>query len=338
MEYHIIDLKKLFFCCASINKHKQVFQKLKKEKENGMISIDVQKKILDSTVNNMLIKQYPVKYSYQRAFIKLLIGELEQNGDEIDDDIFVAYCNLLSLSEKDLHYRHFLQEQGDLQYITIQESINIISKGTTGLCVWQGALHLAAWCFKNRNQFFGKNILELGCGVGLTGLSIINACSPKQYIFSDCHESVLDILCNNVIFNLSSIRDKISAETCTLNDRLKLHIKCNDSDVKVIKLKWEDISKYIREDLIVHDVIIGADILYESTSFYSLIIGLNCLLTSNNYAIIAATIRNEDTVKTFLNQLGEHNLTYLECDIPEQIVSIESSHIPVKILQIFKKD
>ncbi|XP_047359730.1 protein-lysine N-methyltransferase EEF2KMT isoform X2 [Vespa velutina] len=315
MDYYIIDLKKLFSCCAPINKLKQVFQKLKKEKENGMISIDVQKKILDNTVNNILIKQYPVKYSYQRAFIKLLIGELEQNGDEIDDDVFVAYCNLISVSEKDLHYRHFLQEHGDLQYITIQESINIISKGTTGLCVWQGALHLAGWCFKNRNQFYGKNILELGCGVGLTGLSIINACTPKQYIFTDCHESVLDILCDN------------------------LRIKYNDSDVKVIKLRWEDINKYIREDMTaVHDVIIGADILYESTSFYSLITGLNFLLTSNNYAIIAATIRNEDTVKKFLNQLGEYNLTYLECDIPEQTVSIESTNVPVKILQIFKKD
>ncbi|XP_047359729.1 protein-lysine N-methyltransferase EEF2KMT isoform X1 [Vespa velutina] len=339
MDYYIIDLKKLFSCCAPINKLKQVFQKLKKEKENGMISIDVQKKILDNTVNNILIKQYPVKYSYQRAFIKLLIGELEQNGDEIDDDVFVAYCNLISVSEKDLHYRHFLQEHGDLQYITIQESINIISKGTTGLCVWQGALHLAGWCFKNRNQFYGKNILELGCGVGLTGLSIINACTPKQYIFTDCHESVLDILCDNVRFNLSFIQDKISDETLTLNDKLKLRIKYNDSDVKVIKLRWEDINKYIREDMTaVHDVIIGADILYESTSFYSLITGLNFLLTSNNYAIIAATIRNEDTVKKFLNQLGEYNLTYLECDIPEQTVSIESTNVPVKILQIFKKD
>lgn len=112
------------------------------------------------------------------------------------------------------------------------------------------------------------------------------------------------MLCDNVRFNLSSIQDKISAETLTLNNRSKLHIKYNDSNVKVIELRWEDINKYIREDMVVHDVIIGADILYESTSFYSLITGLNFLLTSSNYAIIAATIRNENTIKKFLNQLG----------------------------------
>ncbi|XP_014598250.1 PREDICTED: WASH complex subunit 7 [Polistes canadensis] len=337
MDDCILDLKKLFFCCAPINNLVQVFQKLK-EKEK-VISIDVQKKILDNTVNHILIKRYPVKYSYQRAFTKLLIDELDSNGEEIDDDVYSLYCNFILFPGKDLHYRHFLQKHGDLKFITLKESINIVSKGTTGLCVWQGALHLAEWSYKNRNQFSGKNILELGCGVGLTGLSIINACSPKQYVFSDCHESVLDILCENVRLNLLPVlQDKVSNEICTLNDRTQLHIKYNHSDVKVIDLKWEDIENYTKEDHTVYDVILGADILYESTSFYSLIIGLNSFLTSNNYAIIAATIRNEDTVKKFLDQLGKHDLTYLECDIPEQTISIESNHAPVKILKVYKKN
>ncbi|XP_015176117.1 PREDICTED: protein-lysine N-methyltransferase EEF2KMT [Polistes dominula] len=336
MDDCILDLKKLFCCCAPINNLEQVLQKLK-EKEK-IISIDVQKKILDSTVNNILIQQYPVKYSYQRAFVKLLMNELESIGEEIYDDVYSLYCHFILFPGEDLHYRHFSQEHGDLEFITIKESINIVSNGTTGLCVWQGALHLAEWSYKNRNQFNGKNILELGCGVGLTGLSIINACSPKQYVFSDCHQSVLDILCENVKLNLLSVlQEKISNEICTLNDRTQLQIKYNHSDVKVINLKWKDIENYIEEDNTVYDVILGADILYESTSFYSLIIGLNCLLTSNNYAIIAATIRNEDTVKMFLDQLREHDLTYLECDIPEQTISIESNHAPVKILKVYKK-
>ncbi|KAK2588008.1 hypothetical protein KPH14_004082 [Odynerus spinipes] len=334
MDNCILELKKLFCCCAPINELKQL--KIK-EKEDGVISIDIQKKIVANTVNNILIKEYPIKYSYQRAFMKLLISQLEQNGDEIDDDVFVAYGNIVSLPEKDIHYRHFLQENGDLQYITIQESVNIISKGTTGLCVWQGALHLATWCLKNRSKFLGKSILELGCGVGLTGLSIINTCSPKRYIFSDCHENVLDMLCENIRFNLLSLQERISIDARLSKDRSKLHIKYSDTDVKVVELKWEDINKYTNEDSTVHDVIIGADILYESSSFYSLLSGLNLLLKPTNCAIIAATIRNEDTLNKFLSQLGEHSLTYLECDISEQSMFIESSQTPVKILQIFKK-
>lgn len=223
-----------------------------------------------------------------------------------------------------------------MQYISIQESINIISNGTTGLCVWQGGFNLAAWCLKNRCKFVGKNILELGCGIGLTGLSIINTCSPNQYIFSDCHKSVLDMLCENVRRNLLPVQEETIINSQLLNDRSKLHIKYNNTNVKVVELQWEDISKYIEEESVPHDVIIGADILYDTVSFCSLITGLNLLLNSTNYAIIAATIRNEDTLKEFLNQLGEHNLTYLEYDISEQIISIESRDLPAKILRIFK--
>ena len=44
---------------------------------------------------------------------------------------------------------------------------------------------------------FPRNIIELGCGTGLTGLVICTMCSPCRYIFTDCHESVLEALqCN----------------------------------------------------------------------------------------------------------------------------------------------
>lgn len=39
-----------------------------------------------------------------------------------------------------------------------------------GLQVWRGALLLADYIFHNRNEFHDKRILELGSGVGLTGV------------------------------------------------------------------------------------------------------------------------------------------------------------------------
>ena len=42
-----------------------------------------------------------------------------------------------------------------------------------------------------------RNIIELGCGTGLTGLVICSTSSPKQYFFTDCHERVVEALqCN----------------------------------------------------------------------------------------------------------------------------------------------
>lgn len=46
-----------------------------------------------------------------------------------------------------------------------------------------------------------RNIIELGCGTGLTGLVICSTSSPCQYIFTDCHERVLETLQCNLELN-----------------------------------------------------------------------------------------------------------------------------------------
>lgn len=91
---------------------------------------------------------------------------------------------------------------------------------------------------------------------------------------------------------------------CDTSLRLKLQLKYKQTDIKIIDLNWQDIDKYVTEDSLQPDIIIAADILYESDSFDSLTLGLKHLLTSNNYAVFAATIRNEDTISQFLEHLG----------------------------------
>lgn len=85
--------------------------------------------------------------------------------------------------------------------------------------------------------------------------------------------------------------------------RLKLQLKYKQTDIKIIDLNWQDI-EYVTEDFLQPDIIVAADILYESDSFDSLTLGLKHLLTSSNYAVFAATIRNEDTISQFLEHLG----------------------------------
>lgn len=64
-----------------------------------------------------------------------------ESGNEIHDDLYITYCQLLSLPDDEaMHYRHFLLENGTLNCITLKESTNLISQGTTGLCSWQVCL------------------------------------------------------------------------------------------------------------------------------------------------------------------------------------------------------
>lgn len=111
------------------------------------------------------------------------------------------------------------------------------------------------------------------------------------------------MLSENVKLNL--LHNKKIIKSPTRRDRLKLEVKYNCTNVKVMELKWEDIDRYINEDWIIPNIIIGSDILYDVDSFPALVSGLKIFLSfDNTYAIIAATIRNADTLLQFLQQLG----------------------------------
>lgn len=43
-----------------------------------------------------------------------------------------------------------------------------------------------------------RNILELGCGLGLSGITVCRTCCVSSYTFSDCHTQVLDCLARNI--------------------------------------------------------------------------------------------------------------------------------------------
>ncbi|KOX67357.1 Protein FAM86A [Melipona quadrifasciata] len=329
--FDVDNLIKHFLCCTPIN---TVDILISGENFNCIVNLEKQQEILDRTINSGLIRKYPIKQSYQRAFLKWLMKKIEDEGGEICDDIYTTYCNLMSSTvEESVHYRHFLMENN---CISIKESTNIISKGTTGLCSWQGSVELSKWCLENKHEFCGKVVLELGCGVGLTGLSIIKMCSPEQYIFTDCHEIVLKMVSENVMLNLLHNEKKIESEL--KHDMLKLQLKYNCTDVKIIKLRWEDIDNYVKEKWIIPDIIIGADILYDVNSFSILILGLKKFLSFvNKYAIIAVTVRNENTVSQFLYQLGHYDLSFEEYDILQQITHKRLTNVPIKILKIFQK-
>lgn len=59
-----------------------------------------------------------------------------------------------------------------------------------------------------------RTVLELGSGAGLTGVAVCHACKPKKYIFTDCHETVLQRLRSNVQRNGLSEEDGTGVSAC----------------------------------------------------------------------------------------------------------------------------
>ncbi|XP_011503779.1 PREDICTED: protein FAM86D [Ceratosolen solmsi marchali] len=242
---------------------------------------------------------------------------LEQNNVEIDNDVYNAYCkNVVSPDEQSLmHYRHFLlNNQSENNLLSIKESTSIISQGTTGLYIWKAAFYLAEWCIANKQEFEGKNVLELGSGVGLTGLTIINFCAPKIYYFSDENPIVLKTLQENVRLNLLHKQKTFLWKEILVNNRIQ----------------FESI------DL---DLVIAADILYDISTFQSLVSGLrNLICTTVNYVLIATTVRNESTILEFFNILDKYELSYVEESIFIPHMFIQCEDTPIRILKILNKN
>lgn len=228
-----------------------------------------------------------------------------------------------------MYYKHFLMNHQELNHLlSIKESTNIISEGTTGLCSWnvcivtnfenlrinlffihckQAAFYLAEWCILNKQKILGKNILELGSGVGLTGLTVINFCEPSTYIFSDCHPLVLKTLEENVRFDLIQKPKKTSWKETAWDNELNFENTDPTKKIKVCikNLNWEEIKLKTKQMQV--DLVVAADILYDSSNFEALASGISEMFRYNiESAIIVTTIRNESTIKTFLNILGNY--------------------------------
>lgn len=272
---------------------------------------------MKETILNKLNVDYPLKTDYQIAFLKHVIQSLEREGcEEIHDDIYEQLAVKLKEEKPDFSYKNFLLQADDSSTFTIKESNSFIRDGTTGLKLWPASMALAEFILQNETLFNGKSILELGSGAtGFVGMVLVKACRPEKVYLSDCHDSVIETLIENVSLNLIKHKAKPLEKSLLVRHRLKVP---NGPELGVLNLPWENVDKHV-EELKVDvkpDVLLAADVVYDDTLFTDLI---KCITTMFHYAspslvfYLSQTVRNEETFKKFSDLLHQNNLkTYEE--------------------------
>ncbi|XP_056662105.1 protein-lysine N-methyltransferase EEF2KMT-like isoform X3 [Monodelphis domestica] len=169
------------------------------EKLKNSLDSELLLNILKKTVLHPLCVKHPPSMKYTRCFLSELIKKHEAAHTEPLDELYDALAEILSAEESTHCHRSYLLPSENS--VSLSESTAIISQGTTGLVTWDAALYLAEWAIENPATFSNRTVLELGSGVGFTGLAICKMCSPKAYIFSDCHSQVLQQLKGNILLN-----------------------------------------------------------------------------------------------------------------------------------------
>jgi len=272
-------------------------------------------------LSHPILEKYPLKTPYLTAFLKKIISQMENNENELCDELYLKYTELIQRKSNDgPFYKHYILEKNSSNefiesVITIQESTSIVSQGTTGLCTWQAGIALGCWYLKNKDKLKDKFIVELGCGTGLSGISACINSKLREYWFTDYHSTVLNTLKHNIQIN---------------KRRYKFHCKYD-----IIQLSWDNI-----EDLKIFedkkpDLVIAADVVFDHTMFEPLCNSLKYFVTNNVTEIILfCTIRNLDTFNQFLKILNKNNMPFTQDILPDNYSVVLQQDCPVHIIHV----
>ncbi|XP_057652196.1 protein-lysine N-methyltransferase EEF2KMT [Diorhabda carinulata] len=306
---------------------------------DSFLTENIQEYLLNKTVNSEIVLKFPLQISYQKSFLKhiLTVLESETNLEEpvIHDDIYSAYGRLVATQDTFReNYKHYLL-CNENKFITLKESNSLISDGTTGLRTWQASLALSEWIIQNKNVFDDKNVLELGSGVGLTGLVLKQVCSVNNIYLTDCHEAVLGTLVENVKLNLlnNGNEDNVYYQNPYKRSQSRFVHTDNNTTIQVLNLPWEKVSSDICEELGTIHKVIAADIIYDDFLFEPLVTTLKCLKENCSVEefIFACTERNPVTLEKFLELISKTFHHIQELPVPCQSNFFWSLDTPIKI-------
>ncbi|XP_061080759.1 protein-lysine N-methyltransferase EEF2KMT [Conger conger] len=282
-------------------------------------SSDIILEILKKTCLHSICRKTPPSVKYRRIFLSELIKRHEATTAEPLDDLYDALGEVVGAEEEPVCYKSYLLPSGDA--VSLSESMALISEGTTGLVTWEAALFMAEWALENPQIFADRTVLELGSGVGLTGVAVCRSCAPRRYVFSDCHPSVLQQLRNNARLNGLQVGSGPHAT------------------VTVEELDWAAVTvKQMRE--LSFDTVIASDVVYDP-EIISCLVGLlskilNCTVKGSCANVyISSTIRNPDTYSCFKTQLESSGIKHQVINDPVKPIFPYNRNTSIEIIKLY---
>lgn len=166
----------------------------------------------------------------------------------------------------------------------------------TGQLVWPGAVLLNDYLAKNADIIQGCSVIELGSGVGITGILCSKFC--HEVVMTDHNEEVLKILKKNIELHAS-----YGISTC----------------LKGEKLEWgntDQLSSILQDHPEGFDIVLGADICFQQSSVPLLFDTVERLLRvrgGNNCKFILAYVSRAKIMDTLVvDEAMRHGLQISE--------------------------
>ncbi|ALC50019.1 CG7889 [Drosophila busckii] len=296
MDNKYSKLQQQFLCCYPVNKMAWSTLHLP-------LQLEEQKQLIAATCGHALNQRYPVRRSYQEAFVKRLL-QLLKDHEELHDDIYDSLCGQLAkatLSEREsadaaqvYAYKHYLLPTP----MTLRESKSFVIEGTTGLCTWEAALALADYLLEHPSLVQNKNVLELGAGTGLLGILLKQRSlqlQVGQVLLTDGSDACVQLMRENIKLNFAE--EPLDFPLCA-------------------QLNWAQISEFNWQAYAAFDLLLAADVIYDDTQFEALLSAMEYIFErheNNLQMLLASTVRNVDTLHNFMQQLALHGFEATPC-------------------------
>ena len=220
-----------------------------------------------------------------------------------------------------------LSDQSSLHHVTLKVDENMLG-GSTGFFAWEAGFAMSEWILNNGDSLVNCNILELGCGLGLTGI-----CLSRTLPIG--HRSI----------TLTDGNPEVVA-SCALNLGLNGLVVGEESGIECRELLWDEISMeqyrklFKRESGSNRDlVVLASDVLYDPLLFPHLL-DLICSLidlhsqhseVSDIKILIFTTLRQEESFVEFERQSKVRGL-HLESTLIRGTAPIATSMAHLKTL------
>lgn len=214
--------------------------------------------------------------------------------------------------------------------ILISESPQLLAAGSNvGMRTWDSCLRLAYFlCTDGQSLVKGQSVLELGAGTGMLSILCANYLGAQSVAATDGSLEIVASTQHNIALNSPADSETVTAKA--------LHFDWTENDTFTQSLGLERIEEWPQ-----YDLILGADIIYNSVYFEPLLDALETLLKVNDKTtiLIAGPLRNATSYEGFLETCGKRNLEVLEIDykcppLHQQKGFFHAIAFPIKIMSL----
>ncbi|CAM9587815.1 unnamed protein product [Pylaiella littoralis] len=203
-------------------------------------SLAFQERVAEELLGSPIAGKYPPRREYVARVTKVLLDEVERAGDEPAEGLLLLRAALSSSSrdqrigeDGDTAHESFwfprCATTGDPNTSSKTKSYSRVSlqaaggaffsfrvanrDNEVGLRVWEAGRALAEFCLAHSDLLEGKSVLELGAGIGMTGMAVAASCGAREVVLTDYAPKVLANLNYNVEINRKLLDTRISSSS-----------------------------------------------------------------------------------------------------------------------------